>query len=117
MKISEVRAIPLAIPHRPMTPPSPWSASLAKQILVRVTTDEGLVGWGECFAYGAPLAVCSVVEEALAPLVVGEDPSYIERLWHRLWQECHDAGARGIGGLATLVRRAGGRSGNWPAPN
>ena len=46
VKITELQAIPLAIPHRPMTPPSPWSASLAKQILVRVATDEGLVGLG-----------------------------------------------------------------------
>ena len=78
VKISEVRAIPLAVPLAAMTPRSPWSAGTAKQVLVRVTTDTGLVGWGECFAYGAPLAVANVVDEALGPLVIGEDPAASE---------------------------------------
>ena len=72
MKVTEVRAIPLAIPLAKSTPASPWAAGLARQILVRVTTDAGLVGWGECFAYGATLAVCDVVDSALVPLVVGQ---------------------------------------------
>jgi D-galactarolactone cycloisomerase len=97
MKITALQAIPLAIPHRPMTPPSPWSASLAKQILVRMGTDEGLVGWGECFAYGAPLAVCSAVEEGLAPIVVGEDPSRIEHLTRAMHQALMIWGRRGLG--------------------
>jgi len=80
MKITGVGAIPLAIPLAPSTPESSWAAGIGKQILVRMTTDAGLIGWGECFAYGAPLAVCNVVDEALAPLVVGHDPTDIERL-------------------------------------
>ena len=32
------------------------------------------MGSGEAFAYGAPLAVCNVIEESLAPLIVGQDP-------------------------------------------
>ena len=97
MKITELQAIPLGIPHRPMTPPSPWSANLAKQILVRIATDDGLVGWGECFAYGAPLAVCSVVEEALAPIVVGQDPTRIEHLTRAMHQALMIWGRRGLG--------------------
>ena len=97
MKVTGLQAIALAIPHRPMTPPSTWSASLAKQILVRADTDEGLVGWGECFAYGAPLAVCSVVEEALAPIVVGQDPSGIEHLTRAMHQALMIWGRRGLG--------------------
>jgi D-galactarolactone cycloisomerase len=97
MKVTEVQAIPLGIPHRTMTPPSPWSASLAKQILVKVSTDEGLVGWGECFAYGAPLAVCSVIDEALAPIVVGQDPARIESLTRSMHQALMIWGRRGLG--------------------
>jgi D-galactarolactone cycloisomerase len=100
MKITELRAIPLGIPLRAMTPPSPWAGGLAKQILVRLSTDEGLVGWGECFAYGAPLAVCSVVDEALAPLVVGQDPSRIEQLTRSMHQALMIWGRRGLGMFA-----------------
>ena len=100
MKISDVRAVPLAVPLAAMTPRSPWSAGTAKQVLVRVTTDTGLVGWGECFAYGAPLAVANVVDEALAPLVIGEDPTAIEALTRRMHQALMIWGRRGLGMFA-----------------
>ena len=96
MKITEVRALPLAIPLREGSPPSPWAGATGKQILVRVTTDDGLVGWGECFAYGVPLAVCEVVDDALAPLVVGEDPSQIEGLTQKLHRALMIWGRRGL---------------------
>ena len=100
MKITEVAAIPLAIPLRPSTPPAPWSARMGKQILVRVRTDDGLTGWGECFAYGAPLAVCNVVDEALAPLVVGGDPTRIEHLVQVMHHALMIWGRRGLGMFA-----------------
>lgn len=100
MKITGVRAIPLAIPAKPVSPPSAWTGGMAKQLLVRIDTDAGLTGWGEAFAYGAPLAVCNVVEEALAPLLVGEDPSRIEALLDRLQRVLMIWGRRGLGMFA-----------------
>jgi L-alanine-DL-glutamate epimerase-like enolase superfamily enzyme len=100
VKIAEIRAVPLAIPLREVTPRSPWTAGTAKQLLVRVTTDEGLVGWGESFAYGAPLAVANVVDEALAPLLIGEDPTAIERLTQKMHQALMIWGRRGLGMFA-----------------
>ena len=41
MKITAIEAVPLAIPLRPMNPPSPWTGGTRKQIFVRVHTDEG----------------------------------------------------------------------------
>lgn len=96
MKIVDVRAIPLAIPLRECSPPSPWAAGTGKQILVRVTTDDGLAGWGECFAYGVPLAVCEIVEDALAPLMIGEDPTRIEALTQKLHRALMIWGRRGL---------------------
>jgi L-alanine-DL-glutamate epimerase-like enolase superfamily enzyme len=100
MKVIEVRAIPLAIPLAESTPVSPWTPGLARQILVRVTTDEGLVGWGECFAYGATLAVCNVVDDALAPLIVGQDPGQIEALVDRMHRTLMIWGRRGLAMMA-----------------
>ena len=49
-------------------------------LFVKVTTDEGLVGWGEGFG----LATCAItkvaVERAIAPLAIGRDPADIARL-------------------------------------
>jgi galactonate dehydratase len=41
---------------------------------VKVTTDSGAVGWGECVAVVAPHTVTTIVDELLGPLVVGRDP-------------------------------------------
>jgi L-alanine-DL-glutamate epimerase-like enolase superfamily enzyme len=100
VKVAEVRAIPLTIPVAPMTPPSSWEAGIGRQALVRVTTDDGLVGWGECFAYGVTLAVCSVVDDALAPLVVGQDVTRIEWLLDRMHRALMIWGRRGLAMMA-----------------
>lgn len=96
MKITAVQAYPLAIPLRPLRPHSPWLDGMRKQIVVKITTDDGLVGLGECFAYGAPLAVASVVEESLVPVLVGENPTEIERLVEKMERSMLLYGRRGI---------------------
>jgi D-galactarolactone cycloisomerase len=49
-------------------------------LFVKVTTDEGIIGWGEGFG----LAACGItrvaVEKAIAPLAVGRDPTDIAAL-------------------------------------
>ena len=100
MKITGVQALPLGIPLAPMTPPSPWAPGVGRQILVRIATDDGLVGWGECFAYGATLAVGNVVEDALAALLVGQDPAQIELLTDRMHRALMIWGRRGLAMMA-----------------
>lgn len=96
MKITRMQAIPLAIPMKPMTPPSPWPVRARKQIVVRVATDEGATGVGEAFAYGAPLAVCNVIDESLAPLLLGQDPTRIEALVDLMHRGTMIYGRRGL---------------------
>jgi L-alanine-DL-glutamate epimerase-like enolase superfamily enzyme len=96
MKITAVRAYPLAIPLRPLQPHSPWLDGMRKQVIVKVTADDGLVGLGECFAYGAPLAVASVVEESLAPILIGEPATEIERLVEKMERSMLLYGRRGL---------------------
>jgi len=96
MKITAIEAITLAIPLKPMDPPSAWTGGTRKQIIVRVITDGGLVGVGEAFAYGAPLAVASVIEESLAPLLVGQDPLRIEALVDLMHRATMIYGRRGL---------------------
>ena len=100
MKIVEIRAVPLTVPVAPMTPPSAWEAGIGRQALVRITTDEGLVGWGECFAYGVTLAVCRVVDDALAPLAIDQDPTRIEWLVDRMHRALMIWGRRGLAMMA-----------------
>jgi len=51
-------------------------------VLVKISTDEGLVGWGETAALAGARAL---IEEQLGPMLIGADPLEHRRLWRRLW--------------------------------
>ncbi len=53
--------------------------------LVKVTTDDGTVGWGETTLEGKPKSVHGAVEE-LADYLVGKDPLRIEHHWQHIYQ-------------------------------
>lgn len=53
-------------------------------MLVRVSTDEGLCGWGEASLHGAIDSVETAIHE-YAPHLVGHDPAGPEQHWHRLY--------------------------------
>jgi L-alanine-DL-glutamate epimerase-like enolase superfamily enzyme len=56
--------------------------------LVRIRTDDGLVGIGHCYAgHNGGKLVSLAVRELLAPLVIGADPTATELLWKSLYQE------------------------------
>lgn len=100
MKITDIKTFPLSIPFQPMRPHSPWADGARKQIMIQLYTDEGLIGLGESFALGAPLAVCNVIEEALKPLLLGEDPTQIERLVEKMHRATFLYGRRGLAMIA-----------------
>ncbi|MDQ3411797.1 MAG: mandelate racemase/muconate lactonizing enzyme family protein, partial [Chloroflexota bacterium] len=50
-------------------------------ILVRIETDDGLVGIGEAMARPGPTATASYINDILAPMLVGADPRQIEVHW------------------------------------
>ena len=43
-------------------------------VLIKVTADDGTVGWGETYGIVAPDAVTAILDDVLGPLVVGRDP-------------------------------------------
>lgn len=65
--------------------------------LVEVRTDEGLVGWGECFGPGS-VAVANkvIVERVIQPMLLGEDPLDREILWHRVYNLLRNHGQKGM---------------------
>jgi L-alanine-DL-glutamate epimerase-like enolase superfamily enzyme len=60
---------------------------------VRIHTDEGLVGLGESVA--APRAIAKVVHDRLAGILLGQDPTRIEQLWHWMFRAINYHGAGG----------------------
>lgn len=54
-------------------------------VIVRIETDNGMVGWGECKAPVAPQATARIVELLLRDVVLGSDPRDTTVLWERMY--------------------------------
>ena len=53
--------------------------------LVKITTDSGLVGWGESTLEGRPKSTSSAVDE-MADYLIGKDPLLIEHHWQHIYR-------------------------------
>jgi len=92
MKITAVRTF---LMHAGQPDPHKWASdghagnttALAKLagtrnwLFIKIDTDEGITGIGECS--GWPRVVETAIKD-LAPLLIGEDPAHIERIWQKL---------------------------------
>ena len=67
-------------------------------LLVEIFTDEGHVGLGN--AALAPQVSKQVIDLYLKPLLIGEDPWEIERLWQHMYRKTMAFGRKGIGMVA-----------------
>ena len=65
--------------------------------LVEIQTDEGIVGWGECFGPGnVAIANKCIVEKVIQPLIIDYDPLDREVIWHRVYNLLRDHGQKGM---------------------
>lgn len=67
------------------SPPAPgWGGRY--WILVKLTTDDGIVGWGECYASSVgPKAMEAVIRDVFERHMEGESPENIERMFRRAY--------------------------------
>ena len=94
MKITAVDSAVLRVPTpRPMALEFPEH----RLVLCHVATDEGPVGLGYTLAFGGggAEAIQVYLETRLKPLVLGQDPLFVERLWERMFRA--DRGIRRLG--------------------
>ena len=90
MKIATVETIPVNVPYRHREVSSQVARDGVSDVLVKVTTDDGLTGWGEACC-GADTASVEAALGAMTPLVLGRDPWNREAMrrdvfTHGLWQ-------------------------------
>ena len=70
-------------------------------VAVEVEASDGTIGIGWCTTAGVgAMAIKALIDAYLIPSALGEDPRHNERIWKKLWRECHAAGAGGITTLA-----------------
>lgn len=54
-------------------------------LLVKITTDQGIVGWGESHAVMTPRAAATIISDLFKPVIMGEDARRIEAIWEKMY--------------------------------
>lgn len=91
MTIASVEAIPVAYPE-----PNDFNAT-RYLCLVKITTDDGVVGWGEAITQipEANPAVAAIIQ-GMGELIIGKDPVHTEAIWRankdRAWWYGYNGG-------------------------
>ena len=81
LAIARVEAIGCSVPLRQSVQQGLGQAVKRDTVIVRVTTADGLMGYGESYNGRAPLAVVQTVNTTLADLVKGMDATATSEIW------------------------------------
>jgi D-galactarolactone cycloisomerase len=93
MKITHVRTHVLeAKLSQPFAYSRAWYATRMAMI-VEIETDDGVVGWGECYG---PAWMTAAVVKSVSPLLIGADPLRTDWLWQEIYATFRDHGQKGV---------------------
>ena len=94
MKVEKIEVFPLFVPlSRPISAPIslPYAEKIENIVfggyratIVRIVTDDGISGIGECMTRLSPLALKAIIDE-IAPAVIGSDPRQPDAIWEVLY--------------------------------
>jgi L-alanine-DL-glutamate epimerase-like enolase superfamily enzyme len=94
MKITDVKAHHIRIPYDAGVASFRQGASAISaldMVIVEVSTDDGITGWGDAFSYVCPRTTCAAVDEMIAPQARGLDvpdaagiPAFMEQIQRNL---------------------------------
>lgn len=103
MKIAEVHAFPTSFPIPAENRVALGIGTAVKRdaVLVKVSTDEGLVGWGEAHHGRAHTAVAKLIETTLKQLVLGMDADDVSGVWEKMYR--FQLASHGMGAGACLA--------------
>jgi L-alanine-DL-glutamate epimerase-like enolase superfamily enzyme len=100
MIIEKIESVPLRIPFKSGTKSDAavWgdkNLPAADSLLVKVTTDQGLEGWGEAFGFRAVSSSKIAIDELIAPLCIGRNAAQIIPLMLDVQKKLHVFGRGG----------------------
>jgi D-galactarolactone cycloisomerase len=103
MKIQDVRAFPSSFPIPPANRVALGIGTAVKRdaVVVKVTTDEGITGWGEAHHGRAHTAVAKLIDSTLKQLVLNQDPFDTVGVWERIYR--FQLASHGMGAGACLA--------------
>ncbi len=97
MKITDIKTFLMMAGSPDSKESSSWSAR--NWCFVKVYTDEGIIGLGE--GSGWPRVVETAIND-LKPIIIGEDPMNIERIWQKMLVSTMGAGMTGTPGSGSM---------------
>lgn len=122
LRITDVKAYAVSFPIAPENSVSLGMGRAVKKdaVVVKVTTEAGLVGWGESHHGKAHTAVAQLVNTTLRQLVVGMDASDVVGVWDKIyWKQLASHGmgagcAMAMSGIDLALWDIRGKAAGWP---
>jgi D-galactarolactone cycloisomerase len=103
MKIADIEAFPVSVPVPAKHQVTLGIGRMVKRdtVVVKVTTDDGIVGWGESHHGRAHLAIAALVNTTLKQLAVGLDATDTNGVWARIYK--FQLGSHGMGAACAMA--------------
>jgi D-galactarolactone cycloisomerase len=122
MKIHSVEAFPVSFPVPENARVSLGIGTTVKRdaVIVKVTTDDGLVGWGESHHGRAHSTIAHLINGALRRLITGLDAADVVGVWNKIYKSqlaSHGMGAgtsMAMSGIDMALWDIRGKATGWP---
>ena len=103
MRITRIQSVPISfrVPEGQNVRLGIGRAVKRDAVLVKVETDEGLVGWGEAHHGRCPGAIAKLIDTTLSELVLGMDPLDVNGVWARVYRM--QLASHGMGAAAAMA--------------
>ncbi|HUU72649.1 MAG TPA: mandelate racemase/muconate lactonizing enzyme family protein [Burkholderiales bacterium] len=103
MPVRDVQAFPISFPVDPKDSVILGVGRTIKRdaVIIKVTTEDGVIGWGEAHHGRCPGAVAHIANTTLKTLVVGFDAHDVNGIWERMYQR--QLASHGMGAGACLA--------------
>jgi len=103
LRITDVQAFPVSFPIAPANRVALGIGTAIKRdaVVVKVTTDAGLTGWGEAHHGRAHTTVAKLIETTLKQLINGMEVHNVVGVWEKMYR--YQLASHGMGAGACLA--------------
>ena len=103
MRITDVKAFPVSFPIPAANRVALGIGTAIKRdaVVVKITTDEGLIGWGEAHHGRAHTAVAKLIESTLKQLILNLEAHDVIGVWEKMYR--YQLASHGMGAGACLA--------------
>jgi D-galactarolactone cycloisomerase len=122
MRITEIKAVPVSfrVPEGQNVTLAIGRAVKRDAVLVKISTNEGITGWGEAHHGRCPGAIAKLIDSTMSELVLGADPLDVNKIWakvYRMQLSSHGMGAAAamaLSGIDIALWDIRGKAVGWP---